>query len=71
MEETSHLVEPITELTDCMFGVFDPATAEDVLVLLGVVDGDTMYRRCNDDGRVDFSDLSDGGPLVHTGARIL
>ena len=30
--------EPITMLTDHLFGVFDPAANEDVLVLLGAVD---------------------------------
>lgn len=35
------LVEPITQSPNCMFGVFDPAADEDILVPLGVVDGDT------------------------------
>ena len=65
MEKTSHLVEPITELTNCMFEVFDPAADEDILVPLGLVDGDTTgmnkvrmrpIKKCKDDGRCGSAD---------------
>ena len=64
-----------------MFGVFDPAAGEDVLVPLGVVDGGlpgwTKYEgdQSRSAGMMEGAevrmDSSDGGPLVNTGARML